>query len=549
MITVRVFFQPAYPVPQDKGYICMHGSSRSYISSEAVLVKETHKTLCATIHNMSIVPDKDTSIHLSYWSTSHNTSSGGHEVPLAVIATAKADLFELFKHSQVIVPLMDTTDVSQAKGGGGISIVLVSSSFGFNDLVASSSIKKSSSVITKKYEETMKKAVLKMRPDHQYIDVQINGSDRTIPMFTAVQMATRVRLVEDYDQEPLWATLLDVSLARFAPGTKKWNDIQSDDTRSRVLNSMLVLQFTGHVYVSDFVRRENGKRDPTDTWNMLRTRPRFVVDSPAVSFDCEDAAWTILESITSICRRSTRFKSRNLQGVQSYLREFTPWFIIGDIRIAGGERVAHAYVVLSHQERATIICEGTLLHDGVWSFKNSKDDNESTHFHYQRNLFEQPSMKESGVHWPNHIKVSAPIQLVKEQVLYSQVYMLFKVDLADDTLTQYLCKEEKGSAMIFFDAPRNHRYTSDFAAPLSRVDEPCSMPVSWICPGSFSTDHIGRHPKRYKAEYWVRVSTYNKFKDVIREGITEMFGTRDIDISVTTIACTGEFNVIRLLVF
>ena len=126
MISISVSFQPAFfPARDETSIICVHGSSRSHASTEALLLtspRQQQQVLTASIANVPLDPDRDRDLYLYYWS---DTPS----VPLAVIATARVGVYDLMKNRTSTVPLLDSLGKHQTHGSGGITVGVINSSF------------------------------------------------------------------------------------------------------------------------------------------------------------------------------------------------------------------------------------------------------------------------------------------------------------------------------------------------------------------------------------------------------------------------------------
>jgi hypothetical protein len=536
-LTLNVKFKPSYPVDNEIAAISVFKCSLKLCTS--CLDLDSQGWLVCTLSDVEI-DDKQVYLHFQYWSSTE-AEDGGHEVPLACIASARVCVYDLLKKKKQNVPLLDAEGHKQATGDGLVIMVIKSS--GVSEIKQTDEDEKKN----QQYEDAVMQSFKKWRPDdesHWYIDANVNGT--TLPLLTCIQLAwSNWRIGGEY-HEDMWKVLLEASLARYS--LKSWDTIRDDDMKSRVINSMLVLPFTGYVYISDFVRRENGRREPTDTWQILRARPRMV-GLESVSFDCEDAAHMIIESISAIVSGS--FKSPLMRSVQRYIAAFDIWMMIGDIKVAGGKRVAHAYVALTHPDRSTVILEGTLLHDGVWSKDKYNTDERDDRFYREMSLVKQPAMVASGVHWRNHIQTCSPISVVKKECVYGELYISFHV--SQSTITQYIC-EMKTSAHSFFDDPYSYSKSHFHVAYtekegdgyLSLVD---SVPYSVIAVSIRPDTRLDPIPtgKQHIDEYWIRPSTYESKKDVIHKGIHQLYG-KQVQVQASELHWPCEFKVIRLLV-
>lgn len=188
----------------------------------------------------------------------------------------------------------------------------------------------------------------------------------TIPLVSAILTTKDVRI--DEDTELHWYNMY--TLARQHYGVASGSAREKKTTWwSLAINFILALPFCGMVYVTDYIRRANGARQEGDVWNLIRSRPTTGDDESGASFDCEDAALHILQSLRSLELLSNPSSPEVIDLKEIVGSEYKPWLVIGGIRQSGGEYTPHANVVLrpvTPSHGYPVVCiEGTTLTQGV----------------------------------------------------------------------------------------------------------------------------------------------------------------------------------------
>lgn len=412
--------------------------------------------------------------------------------------------------------------------------------------------------LEQQYHPKLIESYQKQRPGdeyHWYTSVQ--SPHERVALGTIVYMTRHVSFPkEEGSTDHIWDLLFDLGhmevMSRPADlsyvATHYWNQSLTPLQRAKIINYMFTLPFTGHTYVVDRVRGSKGLKMDTDIWSFLRTRPLSTNGDNGASFDCEDAALYMLESIY-VFKNATFKKGSLLEAVQQTLKEeYQEWFTLCMLQVQGSTYEAHATVCLEHLKGGIpILLEGTCLTAGAWKDSPSFiDKDEIDHYDDGYNLFFCELNKiDSTVAWTDMIQYSMPMSGVRHIELYKT------------PMTMVSCPEEGAVDQKVFTLDETMDDSMDCCAPDLQfghhpLDPPEFQPISWFDCSTVSKEKIeeldpyhcacnGSHSDCWF--YYTSIAFYTKHKSTIAKALK-----KEHYVHVITFNAGRELSIVRICV-
>lgn len=272
-----------------------------------------------------------------------------------------------------------------------------------------------------------------------YVDTPVGR----LPVLSFVIMSSQMRQNNQssirWFQHLLRLTLvrLETTEAKMLKTPKRWGE---------VISEMALWQVRCRVYSTDCVRKGKGKLG-SDQWTRLGCFPNPELSSG----DCEDFAELVLEflHILKYCRLKPDFEL--LTALQQHLRRYTPFMVIGQLRIEGGY-TCHAYVAcmdsrwveteiddITHTGNylPALIIEGTAYTESTWSSETTKvrfQAVQSAKFHNV--VFDCEVAKQEREKWARILKYKTAASIVNLEHNYGKAYVLMTADYANPLTRQ-----------------------------------------------------------------------------------------------------------------
>ena len=490
----------------------------------------------------------DTRVFLELWRHCHEEYE-----PCVLVATGSFSPKELMNKKKIEIKLEDATCVTQ----GTIYASLLSEKI---DLEPSCSkdgsltrLREERQAFLEDYQHKMYQAYEKLRPgDQSHWYVNVRGAHALIPLVTCVHMTSFVSCPET-GTDALWKSLLDLALVETLgfelarqvnrPDSLFYQHQLTAEERGKVLNYMFSLPFTGFLYVMDHARRETKEaRVGTDVWRSLRTRPLLLSSGSDASFDCEDAALHILESIHAF--RNTKFKLPLLYEVQQKMIEEYDGssLCIGMLKVKNGSYMAHAFAILGGK----ILIEGTTLTPGVW---NHDDDDYERIYNRRSKLFDWLEKMDPSIKWSDFIQHTTPMREVKRIELYKNPI----ITCSQGSEGQVTIYPNRSSMNDLFQSSSSSSKKSTMLTFSNQPHIPPEwQPISWIDKASIAIGTsaldcaCGGRAHSYCLLFYTSSSFYSRHQQLINKAMNAMHGC--IGTSVQFFDGNREYNLVRLCV-
>jgi hypothetical protein len=239
------------------------------------------------------------------------------------------------------------------------------------------------------------------------------------------------------------------------------------DEQANWINEMLTLWSRALIYSRDFTTSATGAKRPSDQWNSVAAAPPSAIEG----FDCEDGAVFVMQLVRTIQRSS--FKTPCLQAVQQWLSDYTPVFVVGEIktsRSAYDNYAGHAYCVLldsrwllakARREEVqsvaaylpAVVVESTVYAEGYWNQglltldRDTDRDRKYQQADHALNSVLLQNRVVGGNSWRRVCKARAPVRLVNDVKMYGKCTTLLTDDMASFGATECILYNNNTQAL------------------------------------------------------------------------------------------------------